>query len=117
MTTLYGIANCDTIRKTRKWLDQHGCDYQFHDYKKLGCSADLAATLVRELGTEQVINKRGTTWRKLAESEREPLDDRKAIALMQQYPSLIKRPILRVDDEWLVGYDTGRINDLLNQGQ
>lgn len=117
MTTLFGIANCDTIRKTRKWLDQQDSDYEFHDYKKLGCSAELARTLVRELGTEQVINKRGTTWRKLAESEREPLDDKKAISLIQQHPSLIKRPILCVDGEWLVGYDTGRMSDLINQGK
>ncbi len=115
MITLFGIANCDTIRKTRKWLEQQQADYDFHDYKKLGCSADLARTLIDTLGIEQVINKRGTTWRKLPEEEREPCNPKTAAQLMQQYPSLIKRPILRVADQWLVGYDTDRMTTLIAQ--
>jgi Spx/MgsR family transcriptional regulator len=116
MITLYGIANCDTIRKTRKWLEQQGADYEFHDYKKLGCSSGLAKTLISELGIESVINKRGTTWRKLPESEREPLTATRAQKLMQDQPSLIKRPVLCVDDQWLVGYDTARITALISKG-
>lgn len=117
MITLFGIANCDTIRKTKKWLEQQHCDYQFHDYKQSGCSAKLARTLLRNFGAEQVINKRGTTWRNLPESEREPLDDKRAVSLMQDHPSLIKRPILCVDDQWLLGYDSERMSELINQGK
>lgn len=115
MTTLYGIANCDTIRKTRKWLEQQNHNYEFHDYKKLGCSPQLAKSLIAQFGIDQIINKRGTTWRKLPEAEREPLDEKLAISLMQEHPSLIKRPVLQVDDQWLIGYDTDRMTALLDQ--
>jgi len=115
MTILYGIANCDTIRKTRKWLEQQNHDYEFHDYKKSGCSPALAKTLIAQFGIDQIINKRGTTWRKLPEAEREPLNEERAAILMQQQPSLIKRPVLRVDDQWLLGYDIDRMSALLDQ--
>ena len=115
MIILYGIANCDTIRKTRKWLDAQNCDYQFHDYKKLGCSSELAKTMLKNLGIAQIINTRGTTWRNLAESEREPLNDKTATQLMQKHPSLIKRPVLRVGDAFLAGFDCERMSEMINQ--
>jgi len=113
MTTLYGIANCDTVRKTRKWLEQEGHEHEFHDYKKSGCSQELAKEMLAALGIDQIINKRGTTWRKLPDSEKEPLNTERAVALMQEYPSIIKRPVFRIEDQWLVGYDTERLSTLL----
>ena len=102
------------MRKTRAWLAQHNVDYDFHDYKKLGCNQDLATQLIRSFGVDQVINTRGTTWRQLDPAERESLDENRAVQLMQQYPSLIKRPILKVDDSWLLGYDTARMAALID---
>ncbi len=115
MIILYGIANCDTIRKTRNWLAEHNVDYQFHDYKKAGCSGELAKTLLARFSADELINKRGTTWRKLPESDKQALDGNKASALMQQHPSLIKRPLLCINNNWLLGYDTDRMQRLINQ--
>lgn len=114
MITLYGISNCDKVRKTRNWLAQRNLDYHFHDYKKHGCDRDLATQLLRSFGAKQLINTRGTTWRQLDPAAREPLDEARALALMQQHPALIKRPILKVDESWLLGYDTARMADLVD---
>ncbi len=113
MITLYGINNCDTIKKTKKWLEENKAGYEFHDYKKLGCPADLAQTFLAQLELSKVINSRGTTWRKLPESARENLNNESAIALMQDYPSLIKRPILDIDGQWVVGFDTEKLSTLI----
>lgn len=115
MIILYGIANCDTIRKTRKWLEQQQLDYEFHDYKKLGCSADLCKTFLKHFSVAELINTRGTTWRKLPEQTRARLDEKLAMKLMQEQPSIIKRPLLNIDDQWLLGYDTARIKDLTSK--
>lgn len=115
MITLYGIANCDTIRKTRKWLEQESLDYQFHDYKKLGCPAELCDTLLDQFPVGDIINTRGTTWRKLPEQTRAALNPQLARKLMQEQPSIIKRPILNIDDQWLLGYDTARIKALISK--
>ncbi|MCI5107573.1 MAG: Spx/MgsR family RNA polymerase-binding regulatory protein [Pseudomonadales bacterium] len=114
MITLYGIANCDTIRKTRKWLQEKGSDYDFHDYKKQGCPPELAATLLQQFDLDTVINKRGSTWRKLPESRRDSLTVDNAAELMQEQPSVIKRPILNIDGQWLLGYDSARMEELIN---
>ena len=81
MITLFGINNCDTIKKTRKWLEQHGVEYQFHDYKKLGCPAELANTFLEHFSHEQLINRRGTTWRKLPDPVKQSLDRESAVGL------------------------------------
>ncbi|PZU11498.1 MAG: ArsC family reductase [Sphingomonas sp.] len=101
---MYGIPNCDTIKKARTWLDDHGVAFAFHDYKKIGIDRATLAGWVSEHGWEKVLNRAGTTFRKLPEAEREGLDAEKAIALMLEQPSMIKRPILDLGDRRIVGF-------------
>lgn len=113
--TLYGIANCDTMKKTRHWLDAHGVAYQFHDYRKAGLSAALAQTMVAAIPLDILLNKRGTTWRKLSAEEQASVEQGKATALISAYPSLVRRPLLqRPDLGWMAGYDESRWQALLN---
>jgi arsenate reductase (glutaredoxin) len=95
--TIYGIKNCDTMKKARAWLDAHGIAYAFHDYKAAGIERARLESWVREVGWETLINRAGTTFRKLPEKDRDGLTQRKAIALMLGQPSVIKRPVLDVD--------------------
>ncbi len=92
--TIYGIKNCDTMKKARAWLDGHGAAYAFHDYKASGIDKASLARWVKEHGWETVLNRAGTTFRKLPDAEKQGLDAQKAIALMQAQPSMIKRPVL-----------------------
>ncbi|HDZ09845.1 ArsC family reductase [Pseudohongiella sp.] len=107
MITLYGISNCDTVRKSGKWLDAQGIEWTLHDYRKHGLDDALAADLLAAFGAERLINKRGTTWRQLDASEQHKITDpASAIKLMQTYPALIKRPIVHARTHgWLLGYD------------
>jgi arsenate reductase len=98
MVTLYGIANCDTMKKARAWLNARGVDYVFHDYKKAGVDECLLRAWAEELGWAALLNTRGTTWRRLPRAVRDGIDEASAIALMCDSPSIIKRPVL----------DTGR---------
>ena len=108
MTTLYGIPNCDTVKKARTWLDAHGIGYAFHDYKKAGVDRAALEGWVDRLGWEALLNRAGTTFRKLPESERTDLDRDRAVALMLANPSAIKRPVL-VDGERIeVGFKPDR---------
>lgn len=102
---VYGIPNCDTIKKARKWLDAKGIAYGFHDYKKEGADQDKLARWVGEAGWETVLNRSGTTFRKLPEADREGLDTEKAVALMAAHPSCIKRPVVEHPGGLLVGFD------------
>jgi len=102
---MYGIPNCDTIKKARKWLTQHNIKYQFHDYKKLGTDEQQLQNWLQELGWEQLINKRGTTWRKLDESIKSSMDNEAAIQVMQDNPSIIKRPLLILKDQKILGFN------------
>jgi len=104
MTTLYGIRNCDTMKKAWTWLDDHGVAYGFHDYKKQGIDRAKLEGWVRELGWETVLNRAGATFRKLPEADRQGLDAAKAVDLMLAQPSMIKRPILEADGKLLVGF-------------
>ena len=104
MITLYGIPNCDTVKKARVWLDQHGVAYEFHDYKKAGIDAGRLGRWVDEHGWETVLNRAGTTFKKLPEADKANLDRDKAIALMIAQPSMIKRPVLDLGDRRLVGF-------------
>ncbi len=115
MLTVYGIANCDTIKKTKKWLELNNHEFRFHDYKKLGCDATLAATLVETFPIDQLINKRGTTWRKLPEEEQRNLNAESALTLIQRETSIIKRPIIHSGDRWLIGYDEDAFASLNNR--
>ncbi len=102
--TLYGIRNCDTMKKARQWLDGAGVPYAFHDYKLAGANAADLARWCAALGWEAVLNRAGTTFRKLPEADREGLDEARAIALMLAQPSMIKRPILEGEGVLLAGF-------------
>ncbi|HEY0942722.1 MAG TPA: ArsC family reductase [Steroidobacter sp.] len=104
MTTIYGIKNCDTMKKARTWLDEHGVQYQFHDYKVSGIERDKLEAWCKKVGWEVLLNRAGTTFRKLSESQRADLNERKAIALMLEQPSMIKRPVLEKGAKLLVGF-------------
>jgi arsenate reductase (glutaredoxin) len=102
--TIYGIKNCDTMKKARAWLDSHGVKYAFHDYKSEGIAKDKLKTWSDELGWEMLLNRAGTTFRKLPDADKEGLNERKALALMLAQPSMIKRPVLDVGGKLLVGF-------------
>ncbi len=102
--TIYGIKNCDTMKKARTWLDARGVAYRFHDYKAEGIDAASLTRFVDTLGWETVLNRAGTTFRKLPETDRQHLDAAKAIALMQAQPSMIKRPMLDRDGALTAGF-------------
>jgi len=101
---IYGIANCDTIKKARKWLLEHQIDYVFHDYKKEGVDSDALQRWSQQAGWESLLNKRGTTWRKLPDSDKESLDETKALALLTEHTSMIKRPVLLLDEGVYIGF-------------
>lgn len=104
MLTLYGIPNCDTVKKARVWLEQAGVAYAFHDYKKAGADPVRLRVWIAEHGLETVLNRAGTTFRKLPEAERADLDAERAVALMVAQPSMIKRPVLDLGERTLVGF-------------
>jgi arsenate reductase len=111
--TLYGIPNCDTLKKARAWLEANGVDYRFHDYKKSGIDAATLQKWTARVGFAALLNTRGTTWRKLDETARSDVDAGKAIALMMQHPSLIKRPVLAAGSTLLVGFNEADWQTLL----
>ena len=102
--TLYGIKNCDTMKKARAWLDAKGVPYAFHDYKAEGIDRPQLEAWIRAVGWETLLNRAGTTFRKLPEADKADLDERKALALMLDQPSMIKRPVLDLDGRLLVGF-------------
>ena len=102
--TIYGIKNCDTMKKARGWLDDHGVAYAFHDYKAEGIERARLESWAREVGWETLLNRAGTTFRKLPEKDKDGLTEKKAIALMLEQPSMIKRPVLAVSGKLLVGF-------------
>jgi len=102
--TIYGIKNCDTMKKARNWLDAKGVVYAFHDYKASGIDRAHLERWVETSGWETVLNRAGTTFRKLDEAERTDLNAEKAIALMLDQPSMIKRPVLEADGKLLIGF-------------
>ena len=102
--TIYGIKACDTMKKARAWLDDHGVAYGFHDYKAAGIDRASLERWAGQVGWEVLLNRSGTTFRKLADADKAGLDQDKAIALMLDQPSMIKRPVLDVDGQLLVGF-------------
>ncbi|WP_289034822.1 ArsC family reductase [uncultured Roseibium sp.] len=103
---LYGIRNCDTVKKARKFLEEAGVDYSFHDYKKEGVDPDKLAAFVSEFGWDTVLNKKGTTWRKLDDGVKESVTDaQSAMAVMIDNPSTIKRPIVETQGKNFIGFD------------
>lgn len=110
--SMYGIKNCDTIKKARKWLEDHKVEYAFHDYKTEGVDPKRLDAWCKELGFEALVNKRGTTYRKLDEATRENLDEASAKKVMLENPSIIKRPLLDTGKERVVGFDAARYAQL-----
>lgn len=105
--TVYGIPNCDTVKKARTWLTEHNVDYAFHDFKKLGVPADLLPGWMKAVGWETLVNRKGTTWRKLDDATRAAVvDPASASALVLEQPSVVKRPVvLWHDGRITVGFD------------
>lgn len=101
----YGIANCDTVKKARKWLEAEGIAYTFHDYKKEGADPAKLEQWIAAKGCETLLNRRGTTFRKLSEADKADIDPAKAVRLMEAHPSTIKRPVVEYPGGLLVGFD------------
>ncbi len=105
MTTLYGIANCDTCRKARKWLEAQSIEYRFHDLRKDGIDAAQIAGWLDRLGADRVLNRRGTTWRKLDEEARKRAVGPQLADLLAEQPTLVKRPVVENGPDLLIGFD------------
>ena len=103
-TTIYGIKNCDTMKKARAWLEGHKVAHDFHDYKTAGIERGLLEGWARKVGWEVLLNRAGTTFRKLPDADKEGVTEKKAIALMLAQPSMIKRPVLDVGGKLTVGF-------------
>lgn len=101
---IYGIKNCDTMKKARNWLDSHGVAYSFHDYKAAGIAKEKLKQWCDQVGWESLLNRAGTTFRKLPDGDKEGLNELKALALMLAQPSMIKRPVLDLGRKLLVGF-------------
>ena len=111
--TIYGIRNCDTMKKAFAWLEARKIDYDFHDYKKDGVPADKLKEWARRAGWEKLANARGPTWRKIPDAQKENLDEGRALALLQQHSSAIKRPIIEADGKLLIGFDPAEYDSAL----
>jgi Spx/MgsR family transcriptional regulator len=112
--TLYGIANCDTIKKARDWLRDHGIDFVFHDYRKQGVNPQQLQSMAAELGWEGMLNRRGSTWRTLPENVRASIDQTSALGVMLDNPAIIKRPILEVDERLYIGFDAQQYQEIFS---
>lgn len=110
---LYGIPNCDTVKKARTWLAARSLDYEFHDFRKQGVDPDWLAAVEAQLGWQALLNTRGTTWRKLDEARRaQVVDSASALALLLEYPSAIKRPVLAQAGGYHVGFSESQYQDI-----
>ena len=109
--TVYGISNCDAIKKARKWLDKEAIDYRFHDYRKQGLDAEQLSQWVDSLGWENLLNRRGTTWRKLPEEVKQGIDQASAMTIMLENPAIIKRPLLIKGKQLLLGFSDANYQD------
>lgn len=112
--TMYGIKNCDTIKKARRFLESHEIDYQFHDYRTDGVDKKFVQGLIKKHGWETVVNKRGTTWRKLEESVKSATDASNAADLLVEQPAMIKRPVLIKGKESLIGFSADDYKSVLH---
>jgi len=113
--TVYGIPNCDTMKKAFAWLDEHGIEYRFHDYKKAGVPAERLAAWSKAVGWEKLANTRGPTWRKIPEPARANLDEARALKLLLENPSAIRRPVIEWGRKLTVGFDPGEFDRMAGQ--
>jgi Spx/MgsR family transcriptional regulator len=109
---LYGIVNCDTMKKARAWLDSHGVAYEFHDYKKVGIAREKLEDWIGKAGWEVLLNRAGTTFRKLPDEAKQNIDEAKAIRLMLEQPSMIKRPVFERGKTVVVGFSPEKYSAL-----
>ncbi len=113
MTVLYGIPNCDTMKKARKWLADHDVAYEFHDYKKLGIDESTLRQWMKQVDWEVLLNRRGMMWRKLSQQQRDSINQENALRLMIDTPSIIKRPVLITEDGHIeVGFSADNYKEL-----
>ena len=112
MLKIYGIKNCDTVKKARLWLEGHGVDYQFHDFRQDGLDKAQLTRWVEKLGWEAIVNKRSTTWRNLSDKEKEISTNPQAIKLLLANPTLIKRPVVEKDKNLLIGFKESEFQKL-----
>ena len=111
---LYGIANCDTIWKARKWLDSRGIAFEFHDYRKQGLEREWLTATESELGWEHMLNRRGTTWRNLPADVKDGIDRESALQVMLDNPAIIKRPILASHNRLYIGFDDQKYQEIFS---
>lgn len=114
MTTMYGIPNCDTIKKAKKWLGANDIPFQFHDFRKDGIDIGWLEQAADELGWENLMNKRGTTYRQLPEEQKADLNSTKALALLRENPAMIKRPVLEHNGSLHLGFKPGQYEDIFS---
>jgi arsenate reductase (glutaredoxin) len=113
MTTLYGIPNCDQVKKARTWLENNKIDYVFHDFKKAGIERRMIDTWLRDVAWDVLVNRKGTTWRALPDERKAAITDgENAAKLMLESPSIVKRPVLHVGGRTHVGFDDQRYHDI-----
>jgi arsenate reductase len=115
MTTLYGIKNCDTVRKARRWLDDHNVEYRFHDLRTDGLARARLQQWIKTLGWEDLLNRRSSTWRKLPEITRNNINRTIAIQVMLEQPSIIRRPILETGGKLYLGFETNNYLTILHR--
>lgn len=113
MVILYGIKNCDTVRKARRWLEEHQVEYRFHDLREDGLTAPMLDAWIRELGWESLLNRRGTTWRQIPEKQRAALDAATARDIMLAHPAIIKRPLIDTGASRHAGFSAEEYTALL----
>jgi arsenate reductase (glutaredoxin) len=114
LVTLYGIKNCDTIKKARNWLNEHGIDYRFHDYRADGIDAETIEQWLLHVDWEILLNRRGTTWRKLEPEVQAATNRDNVVALLLEYPAMIKRPVLDIDNVISVGFKSEYYENIFN---
>lgn len=112
--TLYGIKNCDKVRAARKWLSEHNIDHRYHDYRDHGLTREQLTCWSGTLGWKQLLNRSGTTWRQLPDASKDGVDENRAINLMLDSPAMIKRPLLQVGKQFLLGFDQHTWGQLLH---
>jgi len=114
MITLYGIRNCDTVKKARKWLDTHSVDYQYHDFREDGLDEALVAAWIEELGWQNLLNRRSPSWKALSEQTRARMDEEAARKAVLLHPTLIKRPVLDTGQQRFTGFSPASYVKILN---